>query len=95
MLATALDDGVSPRLAALVGRMARLQQPLILLPVQRVHWNYVDCIRWVGDMILSKSVDNRIIAWRPIYSGDELAKEEDVEFIQVGSQQMSPHWWFS
>ena len=50
-----------------------------------MHWNYVDCIRWVGDMVLSKSVDNRIIAWRPIYSSDQLAKEEDVEFIQVNS----------
>lgn len=30
-----------------------------------VHWNYVDCIRWLGNYLLSKSVDDKIICWRP------------------------------
>jgi polycomb protein EED len=32
---------------------------------QGIHWNYVDCIKWLGPAILSKSVSNTIICWLP------------------------------
>ena len=29
-----------------------------------MHSGYVDCVRWLGEYVMSKSVDNRILIWK-------------------------------
>ncbi|EFJ32504.1 hypothetical protein SELMODRAFT_143777 [Selaginella moellendorffii] len=57
-----------------------------------VHSNYVDCTRWLGDFVLSKSVDNEIVLWEPIFR-EHSSNDGAVDVIQ---KYPVPDWdiWF-
>ncbi len=64
---------------------------------KQIHSNYVDCVRWLGECVLSKSVDNRVILWRPDLSKKQSNKNslENVEYLQVISDRELPCYAFS
>ena len=51
--------------------------------VQAAHWHYVDCVRWLGDCLLSKSVTNRIVEWQPDTSSELHTQEGHVVLMQA------------
>lgn len=40
---------------------------------RKPHKNYVDCVKWCGDLIISKSIHDRMLLWEPILQREALA----------------------
>lgn len=50
------------------GTRRKTKVPICQFPIfvtRKVHKHYVDCVMWVGDLLLSKSVHNRMFLWEP------------------------------
>ena len=58
------------------GTRQRSKVPISQFPffvTRKVHKHYVDCVMWVGDLLLSKSVHNRMFLWEPESDRESLA----------------------
>ena len=58
------------------GTRKKFKVPIAQFPffvTRKVHKHYVDCVQWVGDILLSKSVHNRMFLWEPEHDRDSLA----------------------
>jgi len=57
---------------------------------RKVHTDYVDCVRWVGNLLISKSTDNKLILWRPSL-GEE---KQDVVILREYCMRGAEVCWF-
>ena len=59
------------------------EHSITMLCHPQVHFNYVDCVRWMGDLILSKSVNNRIFLWQKDAKDDVSGMKGLVHLLHV------------
>ena len=57
---------------------------------RKVHTDYVDCARWVGNLLISKSTNNRLILWRPSLGGEK----QDVVILREYCMRGAEVCWF-
>lgn len=58
------------------GQRKKTAVPTVQFPkfaTLKVHKHYVDCVLWVGDLLVSKSLQNRILLWEPKGDREALA----------------------
>jgi polycomb protein EED len=58
------------------GQRRKVNVPMVQFPTyvtHKVHKHYVDCVMWIGELLLSKSVHNRILLWEPQGDRESLA----------------------
>eukprot|EP00873_Tetraselmis_striata_P023352 jgi/Tetstr1/443616/TSEL_031615.t1 len=80
------------------GEPSRFTTRYVQYPIfssSKVHGNYVDCIRWLGDLVLSKSVDNRILLWGVDLKHSQKNKNslESVDFLQEYPLEDADIWF--
>lgn len=60
---------------------------LPVLNVQGVHWNYVDCVRWLGPALVSKSVSDCIVCWMPDEEAEKVPRRREEGDPPPGQQE--------
>lgn len=71
-------------------------RPMIIQKPQfsttKVHGNYVDCVRWHGDYIFSKSTHHKVVVWKPMPISD--ASKEGAVKVLADCKYTNSEIWF-
>ncbi|KAL3148904.1 hypothetical protein ABBQ32_001772 [Trebouxia sp. C0010 RCD-2024] len=67
--------------------------PCPFFSTHKVHWAYVDCVRWLGDLVLSKSVHNKVFLWEPDMSSKQARHQGYIKCYQEYNMQKAKVWF--
>eukprot|EP00172_Hildenbrandia_rubra_P000323 Plantae.Rhodophyta-Hildenbrandia_rubra.ctg11516.p1 GENE.Plantae.Rhodophyta-Hildenbrandia_rubra.ctg11516~~Plantae.Rhodophyta-Hildenbrandia_rubra.ctg11516.p1 ORF type:complete len:463 (-),score=53.86 Plantae.Rhodophyta-Hildenbrandia_rubra.ctg11516:558-1946(-) len=79
------------------GEVRKFRIPIIQFPVyhsRKVHKHYVDCVKWLGNLLLSKSVHNRILLWKMDVDRRELASATAENTVLLDFETENCTVWF-
>jgi polycomb protein EED len=81
---------------------ARQQFPIF--STNQVHTHCVDCVRFVGDLILSKSTENKIVLWKPLLTLENTSSSslssillnppQEILHLRTFEYTHSDYWYF-
>ena len=60
-----------------------------IFSTSKVHLDYCDCVQFVGDLVLSKSINDVIILWKPIFSDSQLKNNVLINYEGNGKAGVS------
>ena len=60
-----------------------------IFSTSKVHLDYCDCVQFVGDLVLSKSINDVVILWKPIFSDSQLKNNVLINYKGNGKAGVS------
>ena len=61
-------DDASSHSAPPASKFRTIYEQMPYFSTNKVHTDYVDCVRFVGDLLLSKSISNTVVLWKPEFT---------------------------